>query len=380
MPPKSKSGELPKPVIQRGQFGGLPLNTLTASYLIQGYSNAILGFRDDQETEAFRQRPTLQVQSGKRKDTISLEGRFFNGYSDALYRGYLPEVILAAPSSDRLGDFLKDFVEYLGKLLAMGFFIPKKHLVQKDPVEELIPCTILSGNGLLFSRFVTGLVQELKGLVHEHPELNDAMRLAILGRFVRSVPAEAEEALFNASDLAVLQGRTLLPIVVPRQIRIAGGNRQTQRIIQDVLSAHGLITVIENQVRNPVERLEFENALRRIITVILPTMAERKLLTASELKKLRPQVESGVFAIGQKRLAFEDNEQFRAPTSQKAMPAAKDAKGTKAPKSTRSLPALTEEDVHMLAGLSSYAETLEMPAEKQLFETLARQVEAGCHA
>lgn len=379
MPPKHKSGELPKPVIQRGQFGCLPLNPLTVSYLALGHSHAILGFRDATETEAFKQRPVLQAQTGKRKETLSLEGRFFNGYSDALYRGCLPEVILVAPAMDKLSDFLKDFVEYLGKVLAMGFFMPKKYVIQRDPVEDLIPCTILCGNGLLFSRFVTGLVRELKGLAHEHPELDEAMRLKVLGRFVRSVPAGDEDALFTQSDLTVLNGRSVTVLPVPRHIRIAGGNRQTQRAIQEVLSACGLITIIENQVHNPVERLEFENALRRIATIVLPALAERKLVSAKELKKLVSQVEQGILHIGQKRLAFEENEKLQGsvPVVKAKSSAGQSASGKGAESASRSGPSWSNEDVAILTSLSHYAETLELDAERQLFTRLAQQVEAG---
>ncbi|MCE3236078.1 MAG: hypothetical protein K0Q50_2258 [Vampirovibrio sp.] len=380
MPPKHKSGELPKPIIQRGQFGCLPLNALTVSYMALGHSRVILGFRDTAETEAFKQRPTVQVQTGKQKESLSLNGKFFNGYSDALYRGCLPEVILAAPSAEKLSDFLKDFVEYMGKVLAMGFFMPKKHIIQRDPVEDLIPCTILYGNGLLFSQFVTRLVRELKGLEHEHPELNDAMRLKVLGRFVRSVPAADEESLFTQEDLAVLSGRSINVLPVPRHIRIAGGNRQTQRAIQDVLSAHGLITIIENQVHNPVERLEFENALRRISTMILPTMAERKLVTAMELKKLAVQIEQGILRIGQKRMAFEETETLSSgkPAAKSKASSVKSTAKKEAQSVSRSGRCLGIEDLAILTGLSHYAETLGLNEEQQLFRRLATQVEVSC--
>jgi hypothetical protein len=96
MPPRIKLGELPKPVIQKGQFGALPLNPFTASCLAAGYCDSIVGFRDTAETLAYKKRPSFQLQEGKKSQTISLDGRFFNGYSDALYRGQLPEVVLAA--------------------------------------------------------------------------------------------------------------------------------------------------------------------------------------------------------------------------------------------------------------------------------------------
>ncbi len=384
MPPRSKPGELPKPVIQRGQFGCLPLNPLTVSYLANGHASLIVGFRDTGETESFRRNPSLQLQEGKKRRTLSLESRFFNGFSDALYRGCLPEVILAAPSAEKLMDFLKDFVEYLGKVLVMGFFITKKHVVQRDPVEELIPCTILSGNGLLFSRFITGLVQELNVLGREHAALDEATRLKILGRFVRGLPSADDAAVSLESGTEALAGRVVSPLPVATRIRLAGGNRQTQLAIQSVLSAHGLITVIENQVRNPVERLEFENALWRLSTVIFPALLGHKLLSAAQARTLAPKAEQGILAIGRKRHAFDDAEPLRALGGGKPAKQPKKEAGQVESAENKAVnkdlkARLTREDVVLLAGLGHYAETLGLADEKRLFQDLAIQVE-GCFA
>lgn len=374
MPPRVKPGELPKPVIQSGLLGAVPLNPLTVSYLAQNYCDSIVGFRDTQETLEYKKRPSLQLQEGKKRQTISLDGVFFNGFSEALYRGQLPEVILAVPSSEYLGDFLKDFVEYLGKVLSMGFFLPKKYVVKRDPVSDFIPCTVIAGSGLLFSRFMTGLVQALKVLEKDYPVLDESVRLKIVGRFVRGLLGSDEEALQAETGLSIQPGRVMDRMVAPNRIRIAGGNAQTQAIIQSVGCLHNLVVVAENQARNAVERLEFENALWRISTVIVPSLAERKVLTAAEAKKITLRIEQSIVMIGQRRQAFEDAEQveiitgIRAGWTKKSSPAKRSIKEA----------VLSREDAAILNGLGFYAEAMGLDEEKRLFNQLATQIEAHC--
>jgi hypothetical protein len=376
MPPRVKSGELPKPVIQSGQMGALPLNPLTVSCLADNYCDSILGFRDTLDTLEFKKRPSVQLQEGKKRRTVSLDGRFFNGFSEALYRGQLPEVILAAPSSEYLGDFLKDFVEYLGKVLSMGFFLPKKYVVKRDPVSDFVPCTVIAGSGVLFSRFMTGLVQALKVLEKDYPVLDESIRLKIVGRFVRGLFGTDEEAHAAEMGLASQPGRVMDKAPVSGCIRIAGGSAQTQAIIQSVACLHGLTVVVENHARNAVERLEFENALWRISTVIVPTLTQQKILTAAEARKITLRIEQGIVMIGQRRQAFEEAEQSEIITGIRSGWAKKLETGSKSIKGTT----LNREDAAILSGLGYYAEAMGLDEEKRLFEQLATQIEVHCES
>jgi hypothetical protein len=382
MPPRIKPGELPKPVIQKGRFGALPLNPFTVSYLDTGYCDSIVGFRDTVETLAYKKRPSIQLQDGKKHSSLSLDGRFFNGYSDALYRGQLPEVILAAPSSEFMAEFLKDFTEYLGKILSMGFFLPKKYVVKRDPVDELIPCTILAGGGLLFSRFMTGLVQALKSMESDYPVLDEAMRLKIVGRFVRGLLGSDAETRLVELGLSSQPGRVMPRIAVPDRIRIAGGNPQAQAIIQSVACLHGLVVIVENQARNAVERLEFEDALWRISAVIVPALAARKLLSASEAKTMAVRAEQSIMMIGQCRQAFEDTEHSEAILGVRSgwKPKTGTRKTGAAKKASEPDTRLSKEDLAVLSGLEYYAQVLGLNDEQTLFEQLASKVGSCCNA
>ena len=306
MPPRSKPGELPKPVLQAGGFGALPVNALTLSGLHQESLDCLLGFRDSEQTLSLKARSSFQLVSGKSKANLSLAGRFFNGYSDALYRGQLPEVILAAPSAELLPELLKDLIDYIEKLAVMGFFIPGKQLIQKDAVGTLIPCTILAGGGLLFSRFITGLMTGLKALRHEHPSLDDELRLRIVGRFVRGFPAADYAEVMTQPFIQDLTGSNAPLCTFPQKILIAGGEPRTRHTIQSTLGNRGIQVLLEEQGQNPTEKLEFENALWRLSKVIVPGLIANAVISETEASKLLPRLEQSVWTIGMQRAALKE--------------------------------------------------------------------------
>jgi|GEM_PF-2146519 len=375
MPPRTKPGELPKPIIRPGTLGCLPLNPFTLAYLQAGQADLLLGYRDTPETESFKQRPGISIQIGAKHQTLSLAGKFFNGHSEALYRGLLPEVLLVAAEETHLKDFLRDFTEYLHKIVNMGFFYPKKTLARHNPVDELIPCTILTGNGLLFSQFITQLSKELDRMAQEQPILDHHIRSQILGRFVRGIPDLEEnhsEVWLEPDALDVPVGRVILLPKVPTTIRIAGGSPHTQKTIQTVLASHGLTGCLETHSRNAVERLEFENILWRLSSVIMPAL----LTTNEELKRMTLQATTGIVSMGRHRQAFDSHEKPEQLLSRFGQKPAKTAKKTaKTQTGTQNVnPTLQASDAELLHDLEEYAASLGMNDERQLYADLAQRI------
>lgn len=380
MPPRSRPGEIPKPVVQKGRFGCMPLNAFTLSCLHQGHADCLIGFRDSVETLALKNHTTLQVSEGRKKMPLSLTGRFFNGYSDALYRGHLPEVLLAAPSAERLPELLADVTEYIEKLAKLGFFIPRKQPIQRDAVGELIPCTVLSGGGLLFSRFITGLMSGLRSLRQDHPSVNEEICVRILGRFVRGFLGDETMDTTQEDHIGTPAITRTSLSAFPLAIRIAGGDLWTQSTIQNVLTAHGLTVTVENQGRNTPERLEFQNALWRVSHVILPCLVNQNLLSEQEAQTLGPQLQAGIWTIGVKRAALAESEK-PVPSKITAPIASKPAttrNATRKPNSNQTPGVLGWGDVAIMAGLNGYAKDLNLPKESLLFENLTQRLLAYC--
>lgn len=368
MPPKEprkKRAELPKPVVQPGHLGVTPLNALTASCLHAGQGELAIGFRDRAETLRLKATPRIGLENSRKKLDLGLDGQFFNGYADALYRGRLPEVMLAMPSPEDLPLLLEDFTDYLEQVLSMGFFLPKKELIQRDAVSELVPCTILTGSGLLFSRFVTGLLRFLRQSESQYPELNERTRIRLVGRFVRGLPTDADDyparvqRRLDAGEYAPLQPALGC-------IRLAGGSRHTQTVIQDVLGRYGLVASVENRARNAVERLELENAMVRLSDVVLPALIAGKAFSGTEEEQeLSTRVRQSVFSIGRRCAAFEETE-----TLEKAF--------ATAPGKPRADHALVSSDVTLLYDLQDYAEALGLTRESLLFGDLAEKAAVCC--
>jgi hypothetical protein len=211
----------------------------------------------------------------------------------------------------------------------------------------------------------------------------------ILGRFVRGIPAHAE-ALETGEWQDPPNAEARLVSVTP-DLRIAGGNRATQDIIQVVLQRYGWTVAVETQTKNPVERLEFGHALWRLSTVILPALVQEKVLTPDELRTLQPKLEAGLLAIARQRQAFDATEKVTpdTPSGKQATPnlseiiqpgksPSKKAGGTKPGiKLQGKNPAasgLQNTDTTLLNDLSQYAESLGLLGERDLFQELASRI------
>jgi hypothetical protein len=413
MSPRGKRLPPPKPIVRSGALGYAPLNALSASYLVAGYGDTVLGFRDP-EFRAEKAPTLLQVKKDSHlRDLplgdlplgeVPLAGAAFNGYADALYRGRLPEVVLSFPAVAALPDFLAGFAEYLEQLLALGFLIPpdgvsrppfgKEALRQADdPLAALVPCFVLAGSGLLFSRFITGLVhylQDLKGRYAFSDE--ETLRTGLIARFVRALPDESalrgdrlpdegspgagtvwEDADCQARPLDEVTGRPFPWREPVRRFRIAGGNQATQRRVQSVMAAHGLGVSVAAHAGNAVERLEFENAWRRLSTVVLPALARRDGWSKERLKQYVQRTRAGLVAIGRLRQAFGPVEDISAPMS--GTSGKRPANPIRSPIAGVSSIApdarICPEDRIILSDLDQYALMLGLNEERALFRELA---------
>ena len=353
---KKDMAELPKPVIKPGSLGFSPLNTLSLSYIAQGHGNAILGYVEDPRNAVYKEHPTLTLKAGKSSTSYSLVGVFFTGLADALYRGKLPQVVIATPNPTELKAFLNEFLDYVEKMVTLGFTLGKS-----NPVDDLVPCFVIASTGVFFSSFLTQLSRNLENT----PDIDARMRAHILGRFCRGFIVCPE----NDTHATQPVGRQVeLVTDLTRRIKIAGGDERTQAIVQQVLSAHQLVTVIENSVQNPAERLEFENALWRTSGVILPTLKAEKVFSARQTKELQGKLNETILEIGKKRHAFEELDDLDSITGRSPYPKAAKSAGPTAE-------SLSLGDAAILGGLKLYADLLNLNTEtRQMLDMLSRTV------
>ena len=361
--PRAKRGDLPKAVIRPGSFGFLPFNAVSASYLYQGVGDLILGYKDTESTQRLKSRTALELlETGKKaKHELSIKDKFFNGMTDALYRGKLPQVLLIAPHPDDWQTLLIDTVEYLDRLLSLGFFVPKKEIIKRDPIEDYMPVFILAGEGMVYNNFITSVTHHLNQLEKNHPTFEPGMKQRVLDKFVRGFAGDEYQLSLPEGELPNQEGLAYTLLPVARIIRIAGGSPATQELIKSVLSLYSLTVIIEDGSNNAPERLELENAWERINTVVLPNVFK-----AEEAQQLADRIRDIILTIGRERKAFSDSYTL------KATPAPKTGKKN----NTVTVPQgrVKTADAILLQGLSVTAERLGMTTEKQLFEALAAKV------
>lgn len=335
---KKERGDLPKPVVQPGTLGFYPLSNLSFSYLLEGYCDIVIGIKDKPETLGLKEKPEIRVKTGSKTEKINLKGRVFNGFSDSFYRGKLPQVVVAAFDASLLDYFLEEFLDHLDKMFSLGFF-----LQGPDPVEKLVPAFVVSSNGIFFNNLIRKIYNSL--LAMEHTDEQTVER--IIGKFTRGMLDSHAPSLFSPGQVIETEPAY--------RMKIGGGQLQTQLIIQSVFSTHGLITSLETGSDNPVERLELENALKRIVCCVLPVLAERGEIPKKDVTSLEKQVQEAVFRIGQKHGAFEITEtlDMLVDLARKDMPKE-----------------IISGDPTMLQVLASHSEHFEMAAAKTLFSDL----------
>lgn len=354
---KRSRAELPQTRIRTGILGALPIQDWSLSVLYHGRCECLVGLRDAEETLRLKANSSSRcLQDGKKSLPLMLEGRVFNGCSDALYRGQLPEVLLTCLSEHNKSDFLNNIADYLEQLVGLGFLGAQN----QEPTAELVslhfPNFVLLGPGVWFSQVMLALAGFLKDLERPFPFLTSERQAAILGRFLRgSVPPEFEISTGNEFRL----------IPLPDKLRVAGGMPAAQKRVLSVLAQYGWSADVENATRNAAERLELQDTAWRLSGRVIPVLTSQKRLSATEAKKLSPLVQQAILKIGHRREAFRQSETKLAELSSKSG----------GPMNVLSPTAWATERKTLL-DLSAYATALDLPQEKQILEQLAATLPA----
>lgn len=292
---KKDKPEIPKPLIQAGSLGFHPLKPLSLSYLYRHHCDLILGHKDAEETRLAKAKPILQIKCRHRLDSFGstvesfdLTGKVFNGFSDAFYRGKLPQVLISTVEAHELNLFLNEFLDYLDKMLSLGFFMH-----QPDQVDKVVPYIVLAGNGIFYRTFLAKLQRNMRSM----EAMEDILIRQILCKFVRGA--------FDCyrSDKDVFSSEAL---DARRLMRIGSCTNQALTTVQTVFSLHGIVTSIDNTTDNSPERLELLNAWLRFRDGILPAMQRAGLLTETE--KVQMALRELLWKAGMAIKAFDEME------------------------------------------------------------------------
>jgi hypothetical protein len=349
---KKDRGEPPTPMVKPGVIGVYPLRALGLSFVQTGLVDVVMGVKDAPETIQAKEKPTFLFQDGKAKQSIDLPGKIFNSFPDAFYRGNLPQVILVGGDTQSVFKMMDEFFDYLEKLYSLGFFIIKKNEPMAspiDPVDQYVPCFVIASNGIFFGTFLKKLSDSLNNI----KQVNEASHRKILSKFCRGV--------MDPCDWQPLDKNVPIQLESARKIKIAGGSSITQNTIQYLMGARGFEVSVESQAENPIERLEFLNALTRTVKGFLPALNHDGKLSAAETAGYETKLQDAILTIGQKRKAFSHEE-----TADRLLQSVQPVKGYSSQVNGKILPG----DSAIVNSLIKYAEILQLEEQKKGLQTL----------
>jgi hypothetical protein len=306
MAPRGQRIELTKPVLSQGTIGVTPFNAISLSYLLSGQAQCIIRFKDmDNRLPEGELNAEVPAKAGKWEKT-DLQGRLFNGYADAFYRGRLPEVILCFVGIQSMSDFWEDLTGYLEQMLSLGF-------LGHEPVKNIMPYMVILGDGMRFSRIITALTRYLDAMSHSYPVLDLRTRGQILSRFLRALPDLKSSTEWHDSDWNLLACHNNLHVKhVPETLtlfQLVSGTLSSWEQVRDCLSLNSIrVQDVDQAVPMNVERLELQQTWQRLSTVILPGLAQQQDWTKAFTQEVMSRTQAGLLEIGRACHAVRDSE------------------------------------------------------------------------
>lgn len=287
---KKNQPDIPRQHTQPQAVGCCPLSGLAVELLQEQRADALICFKDDASVPLLRAAGTLEItrETGQAA-SLSLEGRWFNGFSDAFFRGKLPQVILVTDHAPHQSDFFEEFADYCDKLHALGYF-----LQDISPVDALFPCVVLLGEGCYFKALQERLTVMLTPLC-QHDEV---MMQQLRGQFIRGLLEPSATVLLEGGHEA-RPYQSQQP--VPTGLRLVGGSLSAQLAVQSVLDARGLNVAQEPRTAVAVERLEWESWLRFFTIRVVPVLATMTRASAAKASRWQQQALSAGVALAQQQ-------------------------------------------------------------------------------
>jgi len=287
---KKDKGALPKTEVALETLAFYGADQYTLSLLGQERCTAVIGIKEAKLSEVLKTAPNIQLQS----QAVDIKGRFYNGLSDAFYRGVFPHVLLVSGDFVQLDAFMDDMLDHIEKMVGLGFFFQ-----YPNPAEALIPNVVIACNGIYFHPLQKKLSLMMDGL----KTLDQETKNAIFAKFMRGI-------LSDYSVIAPYQSGAKVSLLTPSVIKLAGGSRTNRNTVQEALEAHHLPVIIAPPHNQVIDALELENALKRVIQVILPGLNAAKALDTKTTAKLTKALQNAILDIGQHRQSFHDQYGF----------------------------------------------------------------------
>lgn len=277
---KARKSEPLQAVVQSGEVGFYPLNSLAVSALHHGQTNSVIGFQEDSSLNALKTRSELTVG----KTVIPIQGKVLGGISDAFYRGKLPEVLVITPSMMEVPAFIEEIMDFFEKLCALGF-LSQRQGDETSALDRYIPHLVIASYGVVYDVILQKFYDSFQNMT----DISSRQRDRLLQKLLRGVftsPPEGYDT--QLSPLTLFQQ--------PLAINLAGSKSMYTVRTTQILEGRGIPCQFNPNGELGILEWELNLAYIHIIHRILPLLKSAKAPVGVKEK----QVTQLFDALGQK--------------------------------------------------------------------------------
>ncbi len=251
---KRQKGEPLKAIVQQGEIGFYPFNSIAVTALAAEQTNTVITGRDDAQSSKYRN--LTEFQSGSQ--SVSLKGKFFTGLTDAFYRGKLPELVIVSSDMMGLPAFLEEFLDYLEKLCGLGFITPND-AEEMAALDKYVPQILIATYGVVYEV----ILDKLKIALNNLNALSLRQRERLLQKFSRGL-------ITSAPDGYDLQLYPAIFFPSPVEIHLAGTKSLYLVKTTQILEAHQIPYQFNPNGELGVLELELSLAHRHLLSRTIP--------------------------------------------------------------------------------------------------------------
>lgn len=257
---KSRKSESLQAVVQTGTVGFYPLNSIAFSALHHRQAQCLIGMREDEASQRLRGQSEYTIG----KTTLNIQGCVFTGFSDAFYRGKLPELVVISSGMMEIPAFIEEFMDFLEKLTSLGFINASGDGEDVAVLDRYVPQLVIASYGVMYDviqeKFNTAMVNMSGFSVRQRERL-----LQKLSRGMFTVPGDGYDLRLNEN--------VLFP--KPLALQLAGSKSMYTVRTNQLLESHRITTDFNPNGELGVLELELNLAYRHLIYRLLPACREQ---------------------------------------------------------------------------------------------------------
>ncbi len=269
-------------VVQTGQLGFYPVNSISLSALYHGQTDVIVGEREDPLTDKFRGLAETVIS----KKPVALAGKMTTSISDAFYRGKLPEVLVISAHMLDIPLFIEEFMDFLDKLCSLGF-MTREDGDDAQSLDRFIPEMVIASYGIVFDV----VHEKVRVAMESMGAISAWQRERILQKLSRAVFVSPGEGY----DLSLAP-----PVLYPQPLGLnfAGSKsmytvKTTQILENKKISCH-----FNPNGEVGIRELELNLGYKHLVHRILPVLKSRKIKVESSSKQLTQWIDEAGQNLG----------------------------------------------------------------------------------